>query len=181
MKVSAVAPLRLVFLMWLFFTVEYYLGLNLGFLGIYPRSLEGLTGIIFAPMIHGDFNHLISNTIPLLALSGALYFFHPQIASRVFLHAYVFTNMLVWIFGRSFYHIGASGLVYSLAAFSIFYGFFERDFKSVLISIIALFFYGGLVYGLIPANNEISWESHLMGALVGVVSAVLFGKTKIQT
>lgn len=179
MQASSLAPLRLVFLMWLLFTVEYYYpDIDLGFLGIYPRHLRGLIGIVTAPMVHGNFNHLISNTIPLLALGGTLYFFFPRLASRVFLHAYFFTNILVWVFGRPFYHIGASGLVYGLASFLIFYGLFKRNFKSVLISVVVIFFYGGLIYGLSPLNQNVSWESHLMGALVGVVTAFLFSRNR---
>lgn len=160
--------------MWLFFTVEFYLEIDLGFLGIYPLSIKGLLGIIAAPMVHGNFNHLLSNTIPLLALGGSLYFFYSHIASRVFLHAYFFTNILVWFFGRPFYHIGASGVVYSLASFLIFYGLFRRNFKTVLISLIVVSIYGGLVFGILPSNHGVSWESHMMGALVGLVSAYLF-------
>jgi len=178
MQASSIAPLRLVFLMWLFFTVEYYLHMDLGFMGIYPRSVTGMLGILTSPMIHGNFNHLLSNTIPLLALGGSLYFFYPSVASRVFLHAYFFTNILVWTFGRPFYHIGASGLVYSLAAFLVFYGFFHRNFKSVIISLVVVIVYGGLVFGVLPSNQGVSWESHLMGSLVGGVSAFLFGYKK---
>lgn len=178
MQFSAVAPLRLVFLMWLFFTIEYYVKIDFGFLGIFPLRADGLLGVVFAPMIHGDFNHLLSNSIPLLALGGSLYFFYPKIAGKVFLQGYFFTNILVWIFGRPFYHIGASGLVYALASFLAFYGFFRKNFKSVLISAIVIFFYGGLLHGLFAFNSNISWESHLMGAIVGFASAYVFRNVK---
>ncbi|MEO1256087.1 MAG: rhomboid family intramembrane serine protease, partial [Bacteroidota bacterium] len=88
--------------------------------------------------------------------------------------SYVFTNLLVWIFGRPFYHIGASGLIYALASFLVFYGLFRRNFKSVIISIVVIFFYGGMAYGLFSFDDRISWESHLMGAIVGLVSAFSF-------
>ncbi|MEM6829900.1 MAG: rhomboid family intramembrane serine protease [Bacteroidota bacterium] len=164
--------------MWLFFTVEYYLGIDLGFLGIYPRETSGLLGVLFAPMIHGDFNHLLSNSIPLLVLGGSLYFFYPSIARKVFLQGYFFTNLLVWILARPSYHIGASGLVYALASFLAFYGLFRKNFKSVVISVIVILFYGGLIHGLFAFNANISWESHLMGAIVGFTSAYIFRKSK---
>ncbi len=159
--------------MWLFFTVEFYARIDLGFLGIYPLSLNGLVGIFTAPLIHGDFNHLLSNTFPLLILGGTLYFFYSDLAPRVFLQSYFFTNILVWCFGRPFYHIGASGLVYALASFLVFYGIFSRNFKAVVISIAVIAVYGGLVFGIFPFNQNVSWESHLMGALVGGVTAFL--------
>ncbi|WP_420319108.1 rhomboid family intramembrane serine protease [Ekhidna sp.] len=179
-KSGIVPPLRLCFFMWLAFSIEHYLNMDLGYLGIYPRDLTGLIGILFAPMLHGNFNHLASNTIPLLVLGGSLFFFYPAIASRVFLHAYFFTNILVWVFARPFYHIGASGLVYALASFLVFYGLFKRNFKSVFISAIIIFLYGGMAYGLLSLDDRVSWESHLMGAVVGLASAFTFSKVNTR-
>lgn len=165
-------PLRLCFLMWLLFTIEMYVGLDLGYLGILPRNLSGLIGVVTAPLIHGNVNHLVSNSIPVLVLGGTLFFFYPQIAQSVFLKAYFFTGLLVWVFGRPFYHIGASGIVYALASFLVFNGLFHRNFKSVLISLVVLIFYGGMAYGLVVLDSRISWESHLMGAIVGFAAAI---------
>ena len=179
-KSGIVPPLRLCFFMWLVFTVEFYLPVDFGQLGIYPRHLTGLVGVALAPLLHGDFNHLASNTIPLLVLGGSLFFFFPEIARRVFLQAYFFTNLLVWVFGRPFYHIGASGLIYSLASFLVFYGIFKRNFKSVVISAIIIFSYGSMAYGLFSFDDRISWESHLLGAVVGLVTAYTISKTRIN-
>ena len=175
-KSGIVPPIRLCFFMWLVFTIEFYLHVDFGYMGIYPRQITGLIGIVMAPLIHGNFNHLVSNTVPLLVLGASLFFFFPAIATRVFLYAYFFTNVLVWIFGRSFYHIGASGLIYALASFLVFFGLFNRNFKSVIISAIVIFSYGGMAYGLFSLDERISWESHLMGAVVGLVSAYTFSK-----
>lgn len=175
-KAGIVPPLRLCFLMWLVFTIELYLHVDFGYLGIYPLKASGLIGIIMAPMIHGNFNHLASNTIPLLVLGGSIYYFYPLIASRVFLHAYFFTNILVWIFARPFYHIGASGLIYAMASFLVFFGFFKGNFKSVIISAIVIFLYGSMAHGIFPLDDRISWESHLMGAIVGLVSAFIYSR-----
>ncbi len=175
-RTGIVPPLRLCFFMWLTFSVEFYLGFDLGKFGIYPRDIKGLIGVFAAPLLHGNFNHLMSNTVPLLVLGATLYFFYPTIASRVFLYAYFFTNLLVWVFARPYIHIGASGLVYSLAAFLLFTGIFRRDVKSLIISILVLIGYGGMVYGISPFNSQISWESHLLGATVGIVTAYLLRK-----
>lgn len=164
--------------MWLVYTLEFYTRYDLGKFGIYPRDIKGLIGVFAAPLLHGSFNHLMSNTIPLLVLGATLYFFYPRLASRVFLYAYFFTNLLVWIFGRTYIHIGASGLVYGLASFLFFFGIFRRNFKSVLISLGVLLVYGGMVYGVFPSNTWVSWESHLMGVLVGLVSSFLLSKNK---
>jgi membrane associated rhomboid family serine protease len=171
-------PLRLVFLMWAFFAVENYLSVDLGFLGIYPRTLHGLIGILTGPMIHGSWMHITSNTLPLLFLGGALYYFYDKIATRVFLQCYLFTGIFVWLFGRSFYHIGASGLIYGLAFFLISFGIFRKDFKSLFISIVVVALYGGIIYGIFPSQPGVSWESHLMGAIVGVTTAFTLSKVR---
>lgn len=172
---SAVVPLRLVFLMWLTFSLELYLQIDLGYLGVKPRSFDGLLGILMAPMIHGSFSHLVSNTFPVLFLGIVLFYFYRRFASVVFLRCYLITNILVWIFSpRPSYHIGASGLIYGLSAFLIFYGFLRQDFLSLLISIIIVLAYGGIFYGVLPLDERVSWESHLAGAVVGVVTAFDF-------
>ncbi len=175
-QANFVPPLRLVFVMWLVYTIQYYSGVDLGFFGILPRTYSGLVGILTAPMVHGNLSHLISNTIPVLFLGSVLYFFYPTIASRVFVQCYLFTNFLVWLFARSFYHIGASGLVYALAFFLIFLGIFKRDFKTLFIAIAVAIIYGGLVYNVASINDAISWESHLLGAIAGVGNAWAVGK-----
>lgn len=177
---SAVIPLRLVFLMWLFFFLEFNFGLPLSAFGVHPRSLMGLIGIIIAPMVHGNIIHLISNTFPLLFLGGTLFFFYPRIATRVFFRAYIWTNILVWLFARNANHIGASGIVYGIAFFLIFFGLLRRDFMSLTISIITILLYGGIFYGVLPSDPSISWESHFGGALVGIASAFTFARKKID-
>ncbi|HOO08692.1 MAG TPA: rhomboid family intramembrane serine protease, partial [Cyclobacteriaceae bacterium] len=95
---SSVVPARLVFLMWAAFSLQYLYGANLYFLGIRPRTLTGLIGILTAPIIHGSRAHLISNTIPLLFLGTTLFFFYERIGRTVFFRCYFITNILVWLF-----------------------------------------------------------------------------------
>ncbi len=175
---SAVIPLRLVFLMWLFFFLEYNFRLPLSAFGIHPRSLIGLIGIIVSPMVHKNTVHLISNTFPLLFLGGVLFYFYPRIAVTVSFRAYIWTNVLVWLFARNANHIGASGLIYGIAFFLIFFGLLRKDFMSLLISIITILLYGGVFYGVLPTDPNISWESHFGGALVGITSAGAFRAKK---
>ncbi len=164
--------------MWAFFAFENYFAIDLGFLGIYPRTLHGLIGILTAPMIHGSWVHISSNTLPLLFLGGALYYFYDKIATRVFLQCYLFTGIFVWLFGRSFYHIGASGVIYGLAFFLISFGVFRKDFRSLFISIVVVLIYGGIIYGIFPSQPGVSWESHLMGTIVGVTTAFTLAKAR---
>lgn len=175
---SSVIPLRLVFLMWLCFFLKTNFGFAISEFGIHPRSLAGLPGILLAPMIHGDLLHLLSNTVPLLFMGALLFYFYPVIAGKVFFRAYFWTNILVWLFARPANHIGASGVVYGLAFFLIFFGLFRRDFLSIIISLLTLFLYGSVFYGVLPSDPFISWESHFGGALVGIASAITFSAKK---
>ena len=178
---SSIVPFRLVFLMWAAFYLEILFNFPFNDFGITPRTFHGLIGILTAPLIHGDVLHLISNTVPMLFLGAVLFFFYKPIGGQVFTRAYFWTNILVWLFARPANHIGASGVVYALAFFLIFFGFLRRDFMSIIISMIVLILYGGVFYGVLPTDPRVSWESHFAGALVGVGSAVTFsGKKKVS-
>ncbi len=179
---SSVVPFRLVFIMWLVFSIEFFYGFDFSYLGIKPRTVGGLIGIFTAPMLHGNYMHLISNTFPLLFLGSVLYFFYDRIAGIVFFRCYFITNILVWLISpRPSYHIGASGLIYGLAAFLICYGFLKQEFVALIVSACILFIYGGiLVAGVLPADPRISWESHLAGALVGAVTAFNLSQKKTR-
>jgi membrane associated rhomboid family serine protease len=114
----------------------------------------------------------------MIFLGIVLFYFYGQIGGRVFLRAYFWTNILVWLFARPANHIGASGVVYAIAFFLIFFGFFRRDFVSIIISLIVIILYGGVFYGVLPTDPRVSWESHFAGALVGIGSAITFSDKK---
>jgi membrane associated rhomboid family serine protease len=176
---SSVVPFRLVFIMWLVFSLEFFYRFDFSFLGIRPRSLTGLIGIFTAPMVHENYLHLLSNTVPLIFLGAALYFFYGRIAASVFTRCYFVTNVLVWIFSpRVSYHIGASGLIYGLASFLIVFGLLRMELLALLLSISVAIVYGGIFYGVLPTDSRISWESHLAGAITGVVTAFQFRQKK---
>ena len=173
-------PLRLALIMVLFFVVPNYLQLEMRFLANVPRTLEGLVGIVFGPLVHINLFHLLSNLFPLLCLGTVVYWFYGRIASAVFLRCYFVPQVLVWLFARPNLHVGSSGMVYGLAFFLIFLGFFRKDFKSLIISILILLFFGGLFYGILPNQQGISWESHLAGVVAGAMSAFEFSRKSAE-
>jgi membrane associated rhomboid family serine protease len=173
---SVLFPLRFLILLWGIELTKWFFRLQLITFGIFPKEIDGLKGILFAPLIHGDFMHLISNSVPLLILGTALFWLYPTIAVRVFVLCYVATGILVWLFARPSYHIGASGLVYGLALFLMAIGFFRKDFLSIVVSVLVILLYGSILWGVLPTQPGVSFESHFFGAVSGIVSAYIFGK-----
>jgi membrane associated rhomboid family serine protease len=167
-------------MLWLIKALEWAVAMDFGFLGILPRTLSGTMGIVTAPLVHGDILHLLSNTFPLLLLGISVFYFYDRIALEVFVWIYFMSGFWVWMAARDAYHIGASGLVYGLVSFLFFSGLFRRDVRSLSISLIVIFLYGGMVQGLFPTNDRISWESHLLGALAGAFCAFFYRDTKLM-
>lgn len=171
--------LSFVLILWIVKSVEWVNRLDLGLYGILPRTVKGSLGIITGPLIHGDAIHLMSNTIPLIILGVGLFYFYHKIAIEVFLWIYLASGFWVWIIGREAYHIGSSGLVYGLVMFIFWGGILRKNPRSLAISMIIFFLYGGMIYGLFPFDESISWESHIMGSVAGIFLALYFKKIPI--
>ncbi len=144
--------------------------------GILPRKISGLVGIFTAPLVHSNIEHLFSNAIPLFVLGTAIIYFYPESSKKAVPIIYLFTNFLVWLFARESYHIGASGIVYGLASFLFFSGIIKKDRRAITLTLLTSFLYGGMVIGIFPTKEGVSWESHLFGFLTGLVLAILFRK-----
>lgn len=176
---SFVVPLVMLLIMWSVKGLETFFDMRLGSYGIEPLTLKGLRGILFSPFLHADWKHLISNSVPFLVLGTSVYYFYRSIASKVLLFSALMTGLWTWAGARLGIHIGASGLVYSLAFFLMFSGFIRRDGRLMAISFIVIFLYGSLIWGVFPefyAERNISWEGHLSGFLSGVILAVFYRK-----
>jgi membrane associated rhomboid family serine protease len=172
---SMIIPGIFVFTMWLVKLVEVLFEIDLTGLGIFPLRINGLQGILLSPFIHADFNHLFNNSLPLFFLSVALFYFYAEVAVKVFVWNYFLTGLFVWIAGRAAWHIGASGLVYGLASFLFFSGIIRRYFRLIALSLLIVFLYGSMVWGIFPGiYRNVSWESHMLGSFSGIVLAILF-------
>ena len=174
---SIIIPGMFISLMWLVKIIEVLFEIDLSGFGLYPLTARGLTGIIFSPFIHADFHHLFNNTLPLFFLSVALFYFYSEVALRVFIMTYFLTGFLVWIAGRDAWHIGASGLVYGMASFLFFSGIIRKYFRLIALSLLIVFLYGSMVWGIFPGiYKNVSWESHMLGFFSGVVLSIWFRK-----
>lgn len=174
---SIMIPGIFIFLMWLLKSIEFIFDADLTNFGILPLSFKGLPGILFSPFIHSDFSHLFNNTIPLLLLGVALFYFYSEVALNVFILTWLTTGFLVWIAGRDSWHIGASGLIYGLASFLFFSGIIRKYFRLVALSLLIVFLYGQMVWGIFPGTyKNVSWESHMLGFISGIFLAVIYRK-----
>jgi len=177
-------PFAVVAVMWIVKIAEYYTGSDFSELGIMPLTAKGLIGIITAPFIHADFGHLLANTIPMFVSLSIIFYFYREVAFQVFFLVWLFTGVWVWSFARNdSYHIGASGLVYGYISFLLFSGIIRRNARLMAISLLIIFLYGGFFWGVFPnffPKRNISWESHLMGGIAGIVMAIFYRKKGLQ-
>ena len=177
-------PVIFVILLWVIKGADVIFELDLNRFGLHPLHAEGLTGILTSPFLHGDFAHLFANTIPLLILGSLLFYFYSEIAWMILVLIYLMTGLWVWVLANpDSIHIGASGVIYGIASFLFFSGIIRREKGLMVTTLLVGFLYGGLIWGLFPQlfpHQPISWESHLMGLIAGIVLAVYYRKSGPQ-
>ena len=147
--------------------------------GVRPRSLDGLEGILLMPFLHGSFAHLASNTLPFLTFGWLIMLRQTSDFFIVSAVTMLVSGLGVWLTGApNSVHIGASGLIFGYFGFLLLRGLFERSFTSLLISLIVGFFYGSLIWGVLPSQPGVSWQGHFFGFAGGVLAAQLLGRQK---
>ena len=166
--------LGLLGVLWGIQLLNWLLGYELNRFGILPREASGLVGIALAPLLHGGFGHLVSNSLPLVVGATGILFLYPNAAVRVLPAVYLGGGALVWLAGRPVIHVGASGLVYGLLAFLFLSGILKRDPRGIALSLLIYFLYGSLVWGVFPIRTGVSWESHLAGGIIGAGLAIRY-------
>ena len=175
LKIGASPVLGAVCLIWAVEAVNALSGRQLTGLGILPRHLSGLIGIPLSPFIHGSVSHAMLNTVPFLVLGGLVALRGAKAFTSISVFVILCGGAALWLFGRASYHIGASGLIFGYFGYLVARGWYERSTVAILTALLALFLYGGLVWGVLPSRSFISWEGHLFGMLAGVLAARLQG------
>ena len=168
-------PIGFLITIWAVHVVKVLGRYELGYyFGLKPLSVPRISGILTSPLIHGDWGHLISNTLSFAGLSFFLFFFYRKIALKSFFMIYLLTGIGVWLFGKGIaFHIGASGLIYGMVGLLFWIGIFRQNVRSVAISLVVLTLYSGMFYGLLPKEG-ISYESHIIGAIAGIFAAYYY-------
>lgn len=161
-------------LLWIIKLLEGLSGVELYSWGVRPQATDGLKGILTAPLIHGSWNHLISNTLPLLLLGSLLIYGYPSSRWRTLTVIWLVSGLGVWLFARPNYHFGASGITHGMFFFLFIAGVLRRDSKSIALLMIAFFMYGGMLLTIFPREPGISYEYHFFGGFAGVLCALMF-------
>jgi membrane associated rhomboid family serine protease len=159
--------------------INLFTGRILSQLGTIPRYVPGLKGIILGPFVHGSLQHYFSNIIPLCIFTYLLLQYGLKRYLQVTLWIMITSGLLVWLFARPATHIGVSGVVYGYFGYLVLAGFLSGKFKLIIISVLVAFFYGGLIFGILPFSSFVSWESHLFGFIAGLVAAKLWAKPSL--
>lgn len=170
-------PLIALVVMWIVKLAEFFLNTSFAEFGLRPRDLVGLRGIIFMPFLHGDFEHLISNSMPCLLLSTALFHFYQKTAWKILFWIWIMSGLWLWMIEDPHTHIGASAVIYGLVSFLFFAGIFHKQRQLLSFSLLIAFLYGGLIWGILPTTAQISWQGHLFGFIAGLICAIYFQKT----
>ena len=158
--------------MWIAEGVDVVANHELDGLGIEPRERDGLIGILAAPFLHAGFGHLIANTVPfavmgvVIALNGAR-----RVLIVTAIVALV-SGLGTWLVGpENTLHIGASGIVFGYATYLLARGFFNRNVLELAIGAVIAVVWGGVLLGGVLPEQGISWQSHVFGALGGLLAA----------
>jgi membrane associated rhomboid family serine protease len=170
---SALLACGFVLLLWVIELLDRATGAGLFRLGVFPHHVQGLPGILFAPLIHGSWYHLLSNSFALLILLTTLDYGYPRSKWPALLLIWLGSGLGVWLFGRESYHFGASGLTHGVMFFIFTSGILRRDRLSIALSLIVFFIYGGMIWSIFPQEADVSYESHFFGAAFGVLGAFL--------
>jgi membrane associated rhomboid family serine protease len=171
--------LAFVGLLWAIQVLNWGLGLDAAPFGVKPRNVAGLMGILFAPLVHGGFDHLIANTLPLVVLGTAMLHLYPRASPIVLPAVWLGPGIAVWLFARGGVHVGASGLVYGLIGYVFVAGLIRRDRRAIAASMGVAFLYGAAVWGVLPLQRSHSWETHLAAAVIGVVLAFVLRRRDV--
>ncbi len=178
---TAFYPLIFMGLCWLIFIFDQIFSLQLFTFGILPRTVIGLRGILFSPLLHANLEHILSNTLPILVLGSLFFYFYKKIAKPAIVWIWLISGLWLWIGGRNSQdsptlHAGASILIYGLATFLFFSGVFRKNLRLMIVSALVVFLYGSIMWGVLPLKQEMSWEGHLSGALAGLLVAYNYRK-----
>ena len=158
---------------WVTFFISQLSGNRCLLLGITPRRLYGLPGIVFAPLLHANFNHIFFNSIPLLVLSN--FILMEGLTYFLVVTAWItgISGLLIWLFAKRGLHVGASAVITGYWALLVSHIYQEGTVTAVILGVISLYYFAGIFYGILPGKKGVSWEGHLFGLLAGLATSLI--------
>lgn len=179
---ALVVPFLFTAIFWMVYYIDISFQMDFYQYGILPRTFSGLRGIIFTPLIHAadDFTHIVNNSTPFLFLGWSLFYFYKEIAWKVLAFIWLVGGCWLWFIPDTHYHIGASGVVYGLASFLFYSGVIRRNKHLMALTLLVVFLYGSMIWGIFPYDIRISWQSHLLGGIAGLIAAWHYRKIGLQ-
>ena len=162
---------HLVARIWMIEVVNLFMNHQLCRFGILPRSLDGLVGIPLSPLLHASPGHLLLNTGPLVILGGLVLISDGGRFLKTTLFIILVGGAGIWLVGRPSYHVGASALIFGYLGFLLARGLLDRRVKSLFIALLTAVAYGGMLWGLLPSRDYVSWEGHVCGFAAGILAA----------
>ena len=165
---------------WLVHILNAALGYRLCILGIYPRSIPGLLGVFFSPFLHGNFNHIFFNSIPLIILSSLLMLTGIENFLCVTISIILLSGLGVWLFARKVFHVGASGLIVGYWSYLVVNAYSHPSLVAVLLAFVSIYYFGGIFFSILPGEEGVSWEAHLSGFIAGIAAVYLCPAFTVQ-
>jgi membrane associated rhomboid family serine protease len=169
-------PTILSLLILLVFLLEKGMDWNFSKAGIYPRKPEWIWTIFTFIFVHANWSHLFNNLLSFFLLSSCLFYFYRPVNLRIFVLLWFLSGIMLWVIGRESRHVGASGLIYAIAAFLLFSGLIRRHIPLIAISLVVTLIYGNMIWHIFPwtVSDPVSWEGHLSGLITGLLVAIIF-------
>lgn len=158
---------------WCFYFVSRYITKAILLLGIIPRTLWGLPGILFAPLLHADFNHIFFNSIPLIVLSAFILIGGLDYYLKVTLLITLISGSAIWLFAKRGLHIGASALITGYWGFLVSNIYHHTTPITIILGILSAYYFAGIFFGIFPREKGVSWQGHLFGLLAGITTSYL--------
>lgn len=170
-KNNAPDVLRVIGALWLIQGLNTIVGNKLCVLGVIPRRIYGLMGIIWSPFIHHGFSHVFFNSIPLFILLSSILIFGVPAAICITVMIVLLSGLGVWLFGRNAIHVGASGVIMGYMGYVLYGAYYTSSVSSVVVGVLCFYYLGSILFSIIPTDESASWEGHLFGLLSGIFTA----------
>lgn len=171
MQANVAIALYIVLGLWIIQLINYSLHYRLNILGLIPRKPFGLIGIVFSPFLHGSFNHLFFNAIPLFVLLNFMLINGINHFIGISIVIIGIAGIATWLFGRRGIHVGASGVIMGYWGYLLFDAVRNPSVVTVILAILVMYYFGSLFFSLFPQEESVSWEGHVFGFLAGLITA----------